>query len=288
MSTTAPSCFSTAWDIKVTNSPTRARTTPGSSMSDMPVNPRISANRITIGERSGLSASLVFNLESPLLLAPRRARVPRHAMHGPARGGRNSTQAGQNGATQRAESSSISAGCPPRFANGAPFEYAYYSNVISSSRRAEYNFFIPARSTGILNSGPEARHRGARAFRPATKTEVENGSSHRRRSAGLHGRNHRRKDPLPRMDRGQMGDPVLTSQGLHARLHHRARLHGEIEARVRQAQHQDHRAFHRSGQRPQELGEGHPGDARDRSQLSDDRRRGPGRREALRHDPSQR
>src|SRR5260221_7006436 len=90
------------------------------------------------------------------------------------------------------------------------------------------------------------------------------------------------------MDRGQMGDPVLTSQGLHTRLHHRARLHGEIEARVRQAQHQDHRAFHRSGQRPQELGEGHPGDARDRGQLSDDRRRGPGRREALRHDPSQR
>src|SRR5712691_62621 len=167
MSTTAPSCFSTALDIKVTNSPTRARTTPGSSMSDMPVNPRISANRITIGERSGLYASLVFNLESPLLLAPRRARVSCHAGHGPARGGRNSTQAGQNGGD--------AAG-----GNRAPFEYAYYSNVISSNRRAEYNFFIPVRSTGILNSGPEARHRGARAFRPATKMEVENGCSHRR------------------------------------------------------------------------------------------------------------
>jgi len=43
-------------------------------------------------------------------------------------------------------------------------------------------------------------------------------------------------------------------------------------------------SFNRSGQRSQELGEGYPGDARDRGQLSDDRRRGPERREALRHD----
>src|SRR5258708_28804862 len=57
--------------------------------------------------------------------------------------------------------------------------------------------------------------------RPATRTEAENGSAHRRRSAGLHGGNHRGKDPFPRMDRGQMGDPVLASEGLHARLHHR-------------------------------------------------------------------
>jgi hypothetical protein len=59
------------------------------------------------------------------------------------------------------------------FVNVAPSEYAYRSNVISSSRGAEYNFFIPVRSTGILNAGPETRHRRARAFRPATKTEVE-------------------------------------------------------------------------------------------------------------------
>src|SRR6266850_1946620 len=66
MSTTAPSCASTALDIKDTNSPTRASTIAGSSMSDMPVNPRISANRITSGERSGLSASLAATSYSPL------------------------------------------------------------------------------------------------------------------------------------------------------------------------------------------------------------------------------
>src|SRR2546428_12692070 len=50
-----------------------------------------------------------------------------------------------------------------------------------------------------------------------------------------------------------MGDPLLASQGLHPGLHDRARLHGEAQARVRQAQHQDHRLEHRSGERPQEL-----------------------------------
>jgi hypothetical protein len=50
------------------------------------------------------------------------------------------------------------------FVNGALSEYAYYSNVISSSREAEYNFFIPVSSTGIVNSGPETRDRGERAF----------------------------------------------------------------------------------------------------------------------------
>src|SRR6266702_2361291 len=58
-----------------------------------------------------------------------------------------------------------------------------------------------------------------------------------------------------------MGDPLLASQGLHPGLHDRARLHGEAQARVRQAQHQDHRLEYRSGERPQELGQGHPGDA---------------------------
>ena len=56
-------------------------------------------------------------------------------------------------------------------------------------------------------------------------------------------------------------DPVLAPQGLHARLHHRARLHGEAEAGVREAQHQGHRPQHRSRGRPQALGQGHRGDA---------------------------
>ena len=39
-----------------------------------------------------------------------------------------------------------------------------------------------------------------------------------------------------------MGDPVLASEGLHAGVHHRARVHGGAQAGVRQAQHEDHRA----------------------------------------------
>src|SRR6267154_1609288 len=97
MSTTAPSCVSTALDIKDTNSPTRASTIAGSSMSDMPVNPRISANRITSGERSGLSASLAATLYSPLS-QPTRSR---HASQGRPRKGGNSTQATQNGRSAR-------------------------------------------------------------------------------------------------------------------------------------------------------------------------------------------
>jgi len=50
---------STAFQTSETNSPTRAMTTAGSSMSDTPVKPRISAKRITVGVRSGFSISLV-------------------------------------------------------------------------------------------------------------------------------------------------------------------------------------------------------------------------------------
>src|SRR6266849_1438896 len=137
MFTTAPSCASTALAIKDTNSPTRPSTIAGSSMSDMPVNPRISANRITSGERSGLSASLAATSYTPLSHHAAFPAMPA----GPTAQNRNFTQAVRNG-------------------RGPP-EYTYYSNVISSSRRAEYNFFIPVRSTGILtlNSGPETPSR---------------------------------------------------------------------------------------------------------------------------------
>ena len=37
-------------------------------------------------------------------------------------------------------------------------------------------------------------------------------------------------DQLPQLDRRWLGDPVLAPQGLHAGLHHRARLHGRAEA----------------------------------------------------------
>ncbi len=53
-------------------------------------------------------------------------------------------------------------------------------------------------------------------------------------------RHHRRKNPIPRLDRRQLGAPVLASEGFHAGLHHRARRAGEAEAGIRQARRQDH------------------------------------------------
>ena len=48
-------------------------------------------------------------------------------------------------------------------------------------------------------------------------------------------------DRFPSVDRRQVGDPVFPPQGLHAGLHHRARLHGQDRARVHQARRQAHR-----------------------------------------------
>ena len=60
-----------------------------------------------------------------------------------------------------------------------------------------------------------------------------------------------RNDPgphrIPRLDRRLVGGAVLSSQGLHTRLHHRARLHGEDQAGVRPPRRQDHRAVRRPG-----------------------------------------
>ncbi len=50
----------------------------------------------------------------------------------------------------------------------------------------------------------------------------------------------RRAHPLPRMG-GDLGDPVLAPQGLHAGVHHRAGHGGQAQARVRQAQREGHR-----------------------------------------------
>jgi hypothetical protein len=47
----------------------------------------------------------------------------------------------------------------------------------------------------------------------------------------LHGQDHPGPDRLPRLDRRQLGDPVLAPQGLHAGLHHRAGLHGQDRSR---------------------------------------------------------
>ena len=68
------------------------------------------------------------------------------------------------------------------------------------------------------------------------------------------GRHHGRAHQLSRVARRLVGRAVLAPQGLHARLHDRARLHGEAQAGVRQAQRQDHRPQRRSGRQPRKLG----------------------------------
>ena len=65
-----------------------------------------------------------------------------------------------------------------------------------------------------------------------------------------------------------LGRDLFASQGLHAGVHDRARLHGAHQARVRQAQREDHRPQRRSGRSARRLGEGHRGDAGHRAELS--------------------
>ncbi len=77
------------------------------------------------------------------------------------------------------------------------------------------------------------------------------------------------------------GVALLPSQGLHARLHDGARLHGQAQARVRQAQRQGHRAERRPGGLPLQVVGRHQGDAGLRAELSDDRRPGAEGREGL-------
>ena len=88
---------------------------------------------------------------------------------------------------------------------------------------------------------------------------------------------------FPSVDWGLMGSAVFPSEGLHARLHDRARLHGEAQARVRQARRQDHRAQRRPGRQARAVGAGHQGDAGTRAELPDDRRHGSEHLEAVRH-----
>ena len=75
-----------------------------------------------------------------------------------------------------------------------------------------------------------------------------------RHRARFRGRDHRGPDPLPRLDRRLVGGAVLAPEGLHAGLHDRARLHGEDQAGVRQAQREDHRPLGRSDSDHQRLG----------------------------------
>ena len=65
--------------------------------------------------------------------------------------------------------------------------------------------------------------------------EERDGIADRRHGAGLRGRDDRRADQVPRLDRRLVGRALLASEGLHAGLHDRARLHGEDQAGVRPA-----------------------------------------------------
>ena len=78
--------------------------------------------------------------------------------------------------------------------------------------------------------------------------------AHQRSGARLHGANHPGHDPLPRVDRRQLGDPVLAPEGLHPGVHHRAGLHGAHRARVQEAQHQADRPERRPGGEPPQMG----------------------------------
>jgi hypothetical protein len=92
-----------------------------------------------------------------------------------------------------------------------------------------------------------------------------------------------RADPLPRLDRRLAGGPLLAPEGLHARLHDGARIHGEHQAGVRSQERQDHPALGRPGRQPPKMGPRHRGHAGRRAQLSDHRRRRLQRLEALRN-----
>ncbi len=74
---------------------------------------------------------------------------------------------------------------------------------------------------------------------------------------------------------------VFASQGFHPGLHHRTRLHGAHQARVRQARREDPRHFGRSGRSPWQMGGRHQGNPGLCAELSDDRRSGPERRQGL-------
>ncbi len=71
---------------------------------------------------------------------------------------------------------------------------------------------------------------------------------------------HRRPDRLLRLEGRQLGRPLQPPEGLHAGVHHRARLHGQAEAGVRQARREGHRPVGRLGREPRGLEQGHRGD----------------------------
>src|SRR5216117_2616757 len=68
-----------------------------------------------------------------------------------------------------------------------------------------------------------------------------------------------------------MGNFVFPPERFHSREHHRARLHGGLAARIRQAQYQNYRAERRPGDRSQKVVSGYRGDAGAQGELPHDR-----------------
>src|SRR2546422_8941116 len=85
-----------------------------------------------------------------------------------------------------------------------------------------------------------------------------------------------------RVDRRQMGDPVLAPEGLHARVHDGVGLYGGTQAGLRPAQRQGRRLERRPGERPRALGQRYQRDPGPRRELPADRRRRSYRREPVR------
>src|SRR5687768_4231124 len=124
----------------------------------------------------------------------------------------------------------------PRGDPRAPFD----RDRISESRRSRIREGHEARDTTDLRV-----LRYLRVFRVLGGLTHE--SANWRRGPRLRGRHHPGPDQVSRLDRRLVGRAVLASEGLHSCLHHRARLHGEAEARVRQTQREDYRAQRRPG-----------------------------------------
>src|SRR5579862_631374 len=87
------------------------------------------------------------------------------------------------------------------------------------------------------------------AFGPPRRTSESkgdrDGATAWRYRTGFRGRQLRRADPFPRLDRRLMGRAVLAPEGFYAGLHDRARLHGEDQAGIRPQGSQGHRPVRR-------------------------------------------
>ena len=205
-----------------------------------------------------LAAVSAIELPDPGVADDRPRCAARRRLQRPPRGGSTSTNVADRPV-------------PPRFVASAP--RAKGLDVLPRHRLSS----IPSRAKLALSS--------TFFIGSVHKEENRNGTENWRHRPGLRSRDDRGPDQLPRLDRRQLGGALLAPQGLHARLHDRARLHGEDQARVRIAQREDHRPLGRPVRPSRGLGEGHRGDPGHGPQLSADRRHRLQGVEALRDAP---